>query len=84
MAKQIRPALVLPVCIARALCEHDPRFLAVLKSTVLEFRESQPRESDAHEMLEIFWQALNEPGIFPSQPRRVRPTTGIVERKKPK
>ena len=38
-SKPMPPAVALSVCIARALAERDPKFLAVLRSNVEAFRE---------------------------------------------
>jgi hypothetical protein len=63
--KQIFPGYVLSVCIARALHERDPKFLATLRSTVLEMRKSQPQGEATWETLQAFHSALHDPEIFP-------------------
>jgi hypothetical protein len=63
--KQIFPGYVLSICIARALHERDPKFLATLRSTVMEMRSSQLHGETTWQTFEAFHAALNDPEIFP-------------------
>jgi len=63
--KQISAGYALSICIARALHERDPKFLATLQSKVLEMQKSQPRGEATWETLEAFYQAMKDPDVFP-------------------
>lgn len=63
-SKQMPPAVALAVCIARALTELDPRFLAALRSNVGVFREHCGPIGPTTDTLDAFAAALDDPEIF--------------------
>jgi hypothetical protein len=64
MARQIPPAYALSLCVVLALHKTDPKFLALLRSTVVDFQKTQPKDGSAWETLELFLHALYDPEIF--------------------
>jgi len=64
MAKQIAPAYALSLCVVLALHKTDPKFLALLRSTVADFQKTQPKDGITWETLELFLRALYDSEIF--------------------